>query len=164
MAFYFQVDGLDELNAKMEKLGGEALHIAAEGLYEGAGVVADAVSSAVNGIATEKFKYAAGGKKRKPSPEEKALLTSAKKGVAKFRSNGTEVQTSVGMQNAGYGNINGKSKPGPQIANAINSGTSFMNKQPFVRKAAKSGGTKAINAMKARIEEAFDQIIGGKTE
>ena len=89
MAFSFQVSGMDELNSRMEKLGGEALHIAAEGLYEGAGVVADAVSSAVNGIATEKFKYAAGGKKRKPSPEEKALLSSAKKGVAKFRNNVT---------------------------------------------------------------------------
>ena len=158
MAFSFQVSGMDELNSRMEKLGGEALHIAAEGLYEGAGVVADAVSSAVNGIATEKFKYAAGGKKRKPSPEEKALLTSAKKGVAKFRSNGTEVQTSVGMQNAGYGNINGKSKPIPQIANAINSGTSFMQKQPFMRKAFSQSKGAATGKIESAIRERLEKL------
>ena len=158
MAFSFQVDGLDELNAKMEKLGGEALHIAAEGLYEGAGVVADAVSSAVNGIATEKFKYAAGGKKRKPSPEEKALLSSAKKGVAKFRSNGTEIQTSVGMQNSGYGDLNGKSKPIPQIANAINSGTSFMQKQPFMRKAFSQSKGAATGKIENAIRERLDKL------
>ena len=157
MAFSFQVSGMEELTARMEKLPGEALHIAAEGLYEGAGVVADAVSSAVNGIATEKFKYAAGGKKRKPSPEEKALLTSAKKGVAKFRSNGTEVQTSVGMQNAGYGNINGKSKPVPQIANAINIGTSFMQKQPFMRKAFSTAKSAATAAIERKITEELEK-------
>ena len=158
MAFYFQVDGLDELNAKMEKLGGEALHIAAEGLYEGAGVVADAVSSAVNGIATEKFKYAAGGKKRKPSPEEKALLSSAKKGVAKFRNNGTEIQTSVGMHNSGYGDLNGKSKPIPQIANAINSGTSFMQKQPFMRKAFSQSKGAATGKIESAIRERLEKL------
>ena len=158
MAFSFHVSGMDELNSRMEKLGGEALHIAAEGLYEGAGVVADAVSSAVNGIVTEKFKYAAGGKKRKPSPEEKALLTSAKKGVAKFRSNGTEVQTSVGMQNAGYGNINGKSKPVPQIANAINSGTSFMQKQPIMRKAFSQPKGAATGVIEGAIRERLDKL------
>ena len=158
MAFSFQVSGMEELTARMEKLPGEALHIAAEGLYEGAGVVADAVSSAVNGIAVEKFKYAAGGKKRKPSPEEKAILTSAKKGVAKFRSNGTEVQTSVGMQNAGYGNINGKSKPVPQIANAINSGTSFMQKQPFMRKAFSQSKGAATGVIEGAIRERLDKL------
>ena len=158
MAFSFEVTGLNELVTKMNQLNGEALHIAAEGLYEGAGVVADAVSSAVNGIATEKFKYAAGGKKRKPSPEEKALLTSAKKGVAKFRSTGTEVQTSVGMQNAGYGNINGKSKPVPQIANAINSGTSFMQKQPFMRKAFSQSKGAATGKIESAIRERLEKL------
>ena len=148
---------MDQLMAGMDKLKDQALHIAAEGLYEGAGVVADKVSGAVNSIATEPFKYAASGRKRKPSPEEKALLASARKGVAKFRNNGTEINTSVGMQNSGYGTLKGKTKPIPQIANAINSGTSFMQKQPFMRKAfsqSKGAATTAIeNGIKKRIDE-----------
>ena len=135
MPFSIQVEGMNELIRSMEKLPEKAAKVAAEALYEGAGIVADKVSGAVNGIATEPFKYATGGRTRKPSPEEKALVVGAKHGVAKFRKNGVSVQTSVGYQNAGYGTINGKTKPIPQIANAINSGTSFMQKQPFMRKA-----------------------------
>jgi hypothetical protein len=33
-----------------------------------------------------------------------------------------------------------------------------MKKQPFVRKAAKSGGAKAMSVMKAFIEDAFEKI------
>ena len=135
MPFSIQVEGMNELIRSMEKLPEKAAKVAAEALYEGAGIVADKVSGAVNGIATEPFKYATGGRTRKPSPEEKALVAGAKHGIAKFRKNGVSVQTSVGYQNAGYGTINGKTKPIPQIANAINSGTSFMQKQPFMRKA-----------------------------
>lgn len=52
-------------------------------------------------------------------------------------------------------------KPLAVIANAINSGTSFMKKQPFVRKAAKSGGPKAMAAMKEFIENELNAV--GKT-
>lgn len=157
MAFRIQVTGLAELTSKMGKLPENAAKVAAEALYEGAGVVADKVSSAVQGIATEPFKYAAGGRRRKPSPEEKAIVAGAKHGVAKFRKTGVSVQTSVGYQNAGYASLNGKTKPVPLIANSINSGTSFMQKQPFMRKAfsqSKGPATAAIeNGIKAREDE-----------
>ena len=160
MPFKIQVTGFEELNRKMGKLPENAAKVAAEALYEGAGVVADKVSSAVQGIATEPFKYAARGKKRKPSPEEKAIVASAKHGVAKFRKSGVSVQTSVGYQNAGYASLNGKTKPVPLIANAINSGTSFMQKQPFMRRAfsqSKGPATAAIeNGIKAREDELLD--------
>ena len=158
MAFKIQVSGMKELLDNLGKLGDEAPHIAAAGLYDGAGVVADAVSAAVQGIATKPFKYAFGGRKRKPSPEEKAILTSARKGVAKFRNNGTEVQTSVGMQNSGYATLNGKVKPVPLIANSINSGTSFMEKQPFMRKAFSKSKGPATKAIEKGIHEKLDKI------
>ena len=157
MAFSFEVSGLKELESKMQKLGEEAPHIAARGLYEGAGLVADAVSQAVRGIATEKFKYASGGKKRKPSPEEKAIILNAQHGIAKFRTTGTSVQTSVGLQNAGYAQLGGVTKPIPQIANAINSGTSFMEKQPFMRKAFSTAKAAATAAIEQKITEEIEK-------
>ena len=54
--------------------------------------------------------------------------------------------------------LNGKKKPIPVIVNSINSGTSFMNKQPFVRKAANNGGKKAMEAMKKVIETEFEAL------
>ena len=135
MGFSLQVEGMDQLIRKMDQLAGNGAHVAAEALYEGAGVMADSISRAVDSIATEPFHYVKGGQKRRASPEEKQIIKNAKKGVAKFRNNGTSIQTSVGMQNAGYAELSGKIKPIPLIANSINSGTSFMQKQPFMRKA-----------------------------
>ena len=149
---------MNELLNSMGKLPEKAAKVAAEALYEGAGVVADAVSSGVNGIRTEPFKYAKNGKTRKPSPEEKAIVAGAKHGVAKFRKNGVSVQTSVGYQNAGYAVLNGKTKPIPQIANAINSGTSFMQRQPFFRKAVSQSTGAATAAIEAGIHAREDEL------
>jgi len=186
MAWGFHVEGMAQLVNAFDKLPDKARKIASEALYEGAGVVADSVSSAVNGIRTAPFKYVKNGEKRLPSPEEKAILTGSRHGVAKFRKNGFNVQTSVGFDNAGYGAITwnhaktsasrtkykqgskgrmvhaskgtGQSmKPVPLIANSINSGTSFMVKQPFLRKAfskSKGPATAAIeNGLQSRLDE-----------
>ena len=158
MAFYMEVTGMDELTAKMQKLPDKGADVAALALYEGAAIVANAVSAAVQGIATEEFHYTKFGK-RLPSPEEKAILLSAKRGVAKFNKNQSRVDTSVGMQNAGYGNLNGKTKPIPQIANAINSGTSFMEKQPFMRKAFNRSKNDAVEKIEQELEKRIEEMI-----
>lgn len=49
-------------------------------------------------------------------------------------------------------------KPVGVIANAINSGTSFMTKQPFVRKAEKAGAREAIRVMKDSIEQDINNM------
>jgi len=185
------ITGMDQLYNAFEKLPDKARKIAAEALYEGAGVMADAVSQAVNGIATEKFKYAKGGRLRKPSPEEKAMLVNSRHGVAKFRKTGVNVQTSVGFDNSGYAAITwnhaktyggsrtkykmgkhnrmvhaskgtGQSmKPIPLIANSINSGTSFMQKQPFLRKAFKQKQGAATAAIERGLESRLNELSLG---
>lgn len=118
------------------------------------------------------------GETREPSPEERAILQGAGAvGIAKFKKNGISVDTSVGFNNAGYAQApwatkrhkgrttykwNGEKvasarsggkgedvKPIPVIANAINSGTGFMRKQPFFRK--------AISRAKAPAQAAFEE-------
>ena len=162
MAFSLEVDGLGELMQKMKQLPEKAVDVAALALYDGAGVVADKVSQATRGIVTEPFKYAAGGKKRKPSPEEKAIIQEAPKGIAKFRKDGISVSTSVGMQNAGYAQLNGVTKPIPQIANAINHGTSFMQAQPFLRKAFSQSKKAAEAAIEAGFKKHEDMLDPSK--
>jgi len=163
MAYNVSTEGMDELSRTLGSLGNAAQGVAAAALYEGAGMMADAVSSGIEGISTDLFRYAKDGQQRKPSPEEKAILRGAgKAGIAKFTKGGTSVDTSVGFNNAGYAAVSWKTrksrttyemngqtvKPVPMIANAINSGTSFMQKQPFFRKAVSRTQAKA----KARIE------------
>ena len=156
MAYELKVDGMTEISELLSKMEAAAPAIASEALYEGAGVMSTEINTAAATIRTgpgstrEEARYA--------TPEEKAAVLSVGAGIAKFSKSGTEVDTSVGYRNAGYIDIKGKRKPIPLIVNSINSGTSFMHKQPFVRKAAKSGGAKAMGVMKAFIEDAFEKM------
>lgn len=158
MAVTMTVDGLEEISEMLNQLGNDAQKIASMALYEGAGVMADEVTRSAEAIRTEPFRYAVFGT-RMPSPEEKqAILENGAVGIAKFDKNGSEVTTSVGYGNAGYAEIDGKQKAVAQIANAINSGTSFMQKQPFIRKAANSGSRKATEAIRQAIEARIKEI------
>lgn len=189
MAYNVTTEGLEELGKALGKIGNAAQGVASASLYEGAGVLADAVSQAVHGIAVEPFKYAAGGKRRKPSPEEKAaLLGAGSAGIAKFRKNGLSVNTVIGFNKSGYAIVGGRRsknartnyrynpktgritqsgqagegsvnvKPVPLIANSINSGTSFMDKQPFFRKAISRSRGKAIERMESEARHRIDEI------
>ena len=157
MAYQMKVDGMVEISELLDKMEKQAPKVASRALYEGAGIMAEEIKQQAQEIKTVPFKYAKDGQ-RLPSPEEKEIVIAAGMGIAKFDKNGTEIDTSVGYRNAGYADLNGKKKPIPVSVNAINSGTSFMNKQPFIRKAANSGGKKAIAAMKKTIEAEFEAM------
>lgn len=190
MGYTAITEGMDDLLKEMEALGKAGRGAAAAGLYEAAGVYADEVSKGVQGISVEPFKYATGGRKRKPSPEEKAaLLGAGSAGIAKFGDNGLRFDTSIGYNRAGYAPVQWKHmhkkartnykhkdgrmiqsghagkggqnvKPIPMIANAINSGTSFMEKQPFFRQATTRAKGKAQDAFEKTATAVLDGIAG----
>ena len=194
MAMTAKIDGMDEISEMLTALEEEAPKAAAAGLYSGAGEMAKAIYEAAKQVKTAPFKYAKGGEKRLPSPEEKEVLLQAGFGVAKFDRNGSEVNTSVGFNDDGYADVswnhmssgartnykavsvkghasnsasflraighNGggqNQKPIGMIANAINSGTSFMQKQPFFRQGVSKGTKKAETAIKNEIEQRLDK-------
>ena len=103
MAMTIKTEGISELNLMLAKLGSRAQDVASGALYDGAGVVADAFTRATESIQTEKFDYAPPGKTRLPSPEEKDALK-RKTGIARFRKNGGEVDTMVGIGSGSGGN------------------------------------------------------------
>ena len=161
MAMKMSTAGIEELGAMLAKLGNRADEVASRSLYEGAGIVANAFKTATSSIATSPFKYAARGKTRLPSPDEKAALK-GKSGIANFRQRGDDVNTIVGISGAaGYANVAGKAKAVRLIARSINSGTSFMKKQPVYRKAASGSKSAATSAIVSKAEEMFNEIIGG---
>ena len=85
-------------------------------------------------------------------------MANAKHGISKFRNDGTKIQTSIGYQNAGYATLKGKTKPIPLIVNSIEHGTSFMKKQPFMRKAISQNQAAAIAAVEAGIKKREDEL------
>lgn len=156
-----KVDGMEEISEMLNQLDVQAQSVASQALYEGAGLMADELQKSVKTIRTAQFKWASRtrGETRLPSPEEKEIVEKAAAGIAKFKKNGTEVDTAVGFQNAGYADLNGKTVPIPVIVNAINSGTSFMKKQPFVRKTKTAAGPKASAKMKETVENAWSRLF-----
>lgn len=159
MAGTVKTEGMAEISKMLGELEQEAEAAASAALYEGAGTMADEILRTAEAIRTEPFRYAVFGT-RLPSPEEKAAVTGGGVGIAKFEKNGTEVNTSIGYGNAGYANTFGRQKAVAQIANAINSGTSFMQKQPFIRKAESRGKAAAERRMTEAIEERINKITG----
>lgn len=159
MAMTMRTVGLDKVMNTLARLNADAEKVAAESLYEGAGIIADAFASAANSIRTEPFKYKK--KQRLPSPEEKAAII-GKTGIARFDKNGSEVNTLIGVSGAaGYADIGGKPKAVRLIARAINSGTSFMPKQPVFRKAKSTAQGPAKAAIIRKAEEMLNEITKG---
>ena len=162
MAMTIKTDGLDHLAKMLAELGNKAQQAARAGLYDGAGIVADALNRGISSIQTETFQYAQPGQTRLPSPQEKAALE-RKVGIAKFRNMGDEVDTLIGISyDSGYTQISGKPKSVAVIARSINSGTSFMKKQPVFRRAKSQSQNAAKAAIVAKAEQMFDEIINGK--
>lgn len=161
MAMKIKTDGLDNLGRMLAQLENRAQEVASAALYDGAGIVADAMTNGINSIKTEPFRYAKNGETRLPSPQEKAALQ-RKVGIAKFRKEGSEVDTLIGISyGSGYAQIAGKQKPVAVIARSINSGTSFMKKQPVFRRAKSQSQNAAKAAIVAKAEQLFDEIIKG---
>ena len=159
MGYTMKTEGMEAVSKMLTDLEGQAGKVAAYGLYDGAGEMADAIRKAADGIRTEEFHYTVFGQ-RLPSPEEKAAVLSAGTGIAKFDKNGGEVDTSVGYASAGYvQTAYGRTKPVAQLANAINSGTSFMRKDPFFRRGVRSGTHQAEAKIISKIEEQWDETI-----
>ena len=205
MAYTLKVEGMDEIVAMLADVEDSAQGIAAQALYKGAGIVADAISNGARGLRTAPFKYAAGGEQRELSPEEKAILTeNSAAGIAKFDQTGNYVGTAVGYSRTGYAmvdwnHMSSKSRTNYKIqgmrakwsykthlvkgadghaqydktanrgltnakavaviANAVNHGTSFMKKQPFIRKATTQSKAKATEAIQQTVRELVERAI-----
>ena len=83
-----------------------------------------------------------------------------------FRLKGHDSNASSFLKAIGRGKGAQNQKPIGVIANSINSGTSFMQKQPFFRQGVQKGTKRAEEAIRRKAEQLFDIIIkesGGKT-
>lgn len=156
MAGIQSTTGLDEVMAMLRKLDEDTTAIAKRALYVGAGVMADAYTNAVQSIKTApRTSGEDRTKARYPTPAEKEAL---RINIAKFREDGgDEVNTIIGVPN-GYTNVDGVQKATKLIARSINTGTSFMHKQPVFRKARSQSTRAAKEALVAEAERLIDQI------
>lgn len=149
--------GLDGYIAQLEKLRQSADGITKKALYEGAGVTADEIRSAVEALPTDNDR-SAGHYLKGITDEQKAALAKGL-GVAPFQSEGDRIDTT------GYSDIQTPKYPQGQplalIARIAESGTSFSQKTPFVRKALKTAKPKAETEMKKVFETEIKRTMKG---
>ena len=140
-----QFKGLDEYVSRLNKLNGDTDRLVKRTVYVGADVVADTIKQAINGLPTDNSSYKKDGIRTGP-PMRKEL---------------TETNVKLGFD--GYNRVVTKrwsqGQPNAMIARSIESGTSWMVKNPFVSKATRSAKKIAEEQMKKEFEEEIEKLM-----
>ena len=160
MAWKLDVD-LSQVSDMIDAMQGGVTPIARAALYEGAKVVADAMTGAIDNAKTQPFKYGTKGSLRYPTPEEINAVKASGWfiGVSKFDRNSGLATTSVGLNKAGYTDLMGRTVPVAVLVRSIESGTSFMRKQPVFRAAVNRVKGQAEDAIASEVQNRLDQLI-----
>ena len=156
------VKGIDEYALKLSKLGAKSSETAGKAIYAGAEVVADAIKQNIDGLETVDDKYnliAYGkGKKSKLSKKQKEGLKKSF-GITKMQKD-SDGFYNVKLGFDGYNDIKTKKYPDGQpnqlIARIAESGSTFMDKTPFVRP--------ALSKTKKQAQEVMQKVIDVETE
>ena len=156
----FQFKGVDDYIAQLEDIYGDTDEIIGRAIYEGAAVVMNEVRRNIENLQTdERF-----GTTENPTMGPKAvqkywLLRSV--GISDMRQDGTFWNVKIGFD--GYNGIktitwpNGQ--PNAMVARSVESGTSFMRKQPFIRPAEHNTWVKCERAMANTIDKEITQRV-----
>lgn len=156
----FQFEGVDDLLAQYQKLGEHADEVAGKAIYNGAATVMKAVSAAVDGIATDEHHGTAENPCSGPTKYQKEGLIRSL-GITPMRLDGDFLNVKIGFD--GYNGVKTKTWPNGQpnsvVARSVESGTSWMNKQPFMRKAEQSARGQCERIMAETVDKEIKKLI-----
>ena len=145
--------GIDQYIAALQRVHGESEETVKRALYDGAGVVADAIKGGLGGIQTRDpdqwYEVTAPG----PTPQEKADLISGF-GLAHMQNRNGYISTKAGFS--------GRSEKSTvaTVARNVESGTSWMRKQPVIRRAANSARGAAEAKMGQTLDDEIRKLMG----
>ena len=134
--------GMDEFMQRIQKIDQRTIPIVKMSVFEGAAVVVAAVENSIQNSVSGRL----------PIPLAKGL------GVSRMRVNGRRVNVLVGFDGY-YENHEGRTVPIPYLARMVESGTSTIQKQPFMRPAIEAAESAALAAMEAKFNEEIDKMM-----
>jgi len=154
--FHFNFEGVDEYVAKLGKLGAKSDGVAKRALYDGVGVVGEAIRQAIIALPYDPVRGIS--HKQKDGLLEGlgySFMKHPKKGIYYVK---------IGFD--GYNGVRTKKYPNGQpnamIAAAINSGTSRRKKTNFIYKAVNKSKQSSLAAMKARFDADIENLMKEK--
>lgn len=154
------VKGLEDYGNRLEKLCKNTEDICKAVVYAGADVIADAIKEGIkslptdDGIGTEKKRL------KGITNKQKADLINGL-GIAAIENKEGEINTKVGF--AGYGSVKTKKYPkgipNAMLMRAVESGTSFRQKTPVVRKAVNTHRKEALKVMEKETDKQCEKMM-----
>lgn len=152
--------GLEEYEQKLLQLKNLSREMIGEAIYEGAGVVADAVKSNIETIPIDDRYVTGGAMLYGITAEQKEGLRQGF-GIASLQDENGYLHVKLGFD--GYNSVVTKNYPNGQpnsvIARSVNAGTSFRSRIPFVDNAVNSKKASAEQKMKDKIETAIGKVM-----
>ena len=156
-----KVDGLDNVSQMLNRLRDKTAAIIKMGVHDGAGVLARAISDAIDALPTDSGPLSAEHPiMQGPTKIQKEGLQDGF-GISRMRTDeGDFINVSIGF--SGYNEMRTKKYPMGQpnqlIARSVEFGTSYMQKQPFVRRAVSKTKKQAIEAMQKKVSSVARNI------
>lgn len=162
----FRMRGMDEYEKMLSKLNSSKTIRAVIGvtIYSGAGIVADAMKAEIEALPVIDHRIRGSERKKLTgitSVQKRGLIEGF--GISKMEREGGYYCVKLGFD--GYNDVetpNSGYQPNAMIARAVNSGTSFREKNPFVDRAVNKSKGEAEQAMKKKLEEQFEKIVKEK--
>ena len=152
-----KIKGLREYENRLLKLENLTREILGEAIYEGAGLVADAVKSSIESIPIDERYVTGGATLYGITPEQKAGLRDGF-GIARMRDDSGFLNVKLGFE--GYNSQVTTKYPGGQpnslIARSVNAGTSFRQRIPFIDNAV----NQTKGAAEQKMTETAEKAIG----
>lgn len=149
----FKFEGLNEYVAELERLSAHTEDIIGKAVYEGADVVADAINEAIGTIPIDDEWHKEGEMRNGLRSIEVAGLKHGF-GIARMRHDGDFTNVKVGFHD-----LNRLGKPNIGVARSIESGTSYMRKYPFIRKATTQSKPLCEKRMQTVLEEEIKKLV-----
>lgn len=152
--------GLEEYENQLLKLRDLSRETIGKAIYDGAGLIADAVKAEINNIPVDN-RVARGDMVLYgiSEPQKEGLIEGF--GISKMQDDSGYLNVKLGF--AGYNSVKTKSYPNGQpnsvVARSLNSGTSFRQRIPFVDNAVRANKEAAEEAMRKKFDEAIKDAI-----
>lgn len=153
-------DGLEACERKLAEMGNQTRRLAKMALYEGAGVMADAIREAtealpvVHGFGTDGNPLPGG-----VTGTQKAGLLEGL-GISPMEEEGGGYTVKIGFD--GYNDVKTKKYPNGQpnalVARGIESGTSWKKKNPYIRRTVKAKKAEVERAMIAAFDRELEKL------
>lgn len=152
----------DEYLMKIAKLEAELKdQVLGEAIFGAACIVADEMRSSLEQVPTDEGFGTSGSPTRGPKKRQKEGLMQSL-GIASMQDDGTGyLHVKIGFD--GYNDIRTErwpnGQPNQMVARAVEGGTSWMEKNAFVRKAVNASKARAVEFMKQSVDKSTEKIM-----